>query len=504
MSLASAAMPCALLLALLVPDQGGAPKEKPPAPAATLGASNVSAISKLVRLYYGELDAAHPDPKKVRKALDKVLDETGKAAKSQKLADPLLAIDDWREILRLAFTLDKPAVSSSEAGRGQLKKVTIESPLDPKADAKELGAVFDKKLKALISVPPDFAKVAYPVILALHPTESEVGKGMSSMKKGKEIEDAATAWATATYPKEVLAKAIVLVPILDAVKRGDDGISFSRPAWDSRDGVNWAMKALQEVVLKSLNYDFRRIFIDGAGSGAAAAVDFCARYPGLQTGAIVRGPLPADPDFESRFENAAGTPILFVGGTKQMVKVKAPDTGEEKEEEKLVPYAKALLEKFATVEGFAGMLQQKDALDDATLLAWLNDHPKVFAPKRIKLKATEAAYAESYWLVVKEYDPNLEKDPIFIEAVADREKNEITVVTNKKVKAIEVFFNDDLLDLSKELRILHRRTDDQSEPKELFKGLLKRGIEDALIKYYDRPYCNTSEVYVASVAREIG
>jgi poly(3-hydroxybutyrate) depolymerase len=490
MSLASAAVPCALLLALFAPGQGGAQKEKPPAPAASLGASNIDRISKLVRLYYAELDAAHPDPKKVKKALEKVLDETGKAAKSQKLADPLLAIDDWRDILRLAFKLEKPAVPDTAAGRGELKKVTIDSPLDPKADAKELGAVFDRKLKALISVPPDFAKVPYPVILALHPTESEVGKGLSSMKKGKEIEDAATAWATATYPKDVLAKAIVLVPILDAVKRGEDGISFSRPAWDSRDGVDWAMKALQEVVLKTLNFDFRRIFIDGSGSGAAAAVDFCANYPGLQTGAIVRGPLPLDPDFESRFENAAGTPILFVGG--------------DKKEDKLVPYAKPLLDKYASVEGFSSFLVQKDALDDATLLGWVNDHPKVFAPKRIKLKATEAAYAESYWLVVKEYDTNLEKDPIFIEAVADREKNEITVVTNKKVKAFEVFFNDDVLDLSKELRILHRRTDDQAEPKELFKGLLKRVTQDALDNYYFRPYCNTSEVYVASKALETG
>jgi hypothetical protein len=481
MSPASAATLSALVFTLLVPGQGGPAKEKPAAPAASLGAASVDRISKLVRVYYAELDASHPDPKKVKKALEKVIEETGKAAKAQKISDPLLAVDDWREILRLGFTLDKPAVSPSAPGRGELKKVTLDSPIDPKADVKELAAVFDRKLKVLVSVPGDFAKVAYPVLIALHPSESEVGKGLSSMKKSKEIEDAATAWATSTYSKEVLAKSIVIVPILDCVKRGDDGISFSRPVWDSRDGVVWVMKALQEVVLKSLNFDCKRIFIDGSGAGAAAAVDFCTRYPGLQSGAIVRGAPPADPDFEVRFENAAGTPILFVGGE-----------------------AKAILDKFATVEGFASLLVQKETLDDATLLAWLNEHPKVFAPKKIKLRANEMAYAESYWLTVKEYDPNLEKDPIFIEAVADREKNEITVVTNKKVKAFEVFLNDDVLDLSREVRILHRRTDDQAEPKELFKGLLKRGAEDTLDNYYYRPYCNTSEFYVASKSVEVG
>ena len=101
-------------------------------------------------------------------------------------------------------------------------------------------------------------------------------------------------------------------------------------------------------------------------------------------------------------------------------------------------------------------------------------------------------------------DPSREKEPIFVEAVADRAKNEITVVTNKKVKAFELFLNDEVLDLSREVRILHRRVDDQAEPKELFKGVLKRGIEDTLDTSYYRPFCNTGEIYVASRPLEIG
>jgi hypothetical protein len=200
--------------------------------------------------------------------------------------------------------------------------------------------------------------------------------------------------------------------------------------------------------------------------------------------------MPADADFEARFENVAGTPILFVGGNK--------------EEDKLVPFAKAVLDKYAAAEGFATFLVQKDSLDDATLLSWVNDHPKQFAPKKIKLRASERKYAAGYWLRVTDDDPNLEKEPILVEAVADRAKNEITVVSNRKVKAFQIFLNDEVLDLSREVRILHRRVDDQAEPRECFKGILKRGIEDTLDTSYSRPFCNTGEIYVASRPIEIG
>ena len=130
MSLASAATFCLLLASLSIPTQGTPPKDKPAAPTASLGDSNIDRISKLARAYYTELDVQHPDPKKVKKALEKLIDETGKSAKAQKIADPLVNVDDWRELLRLGFTLEKPPVAVS--WRGELKKVSIDSPIDPK------------------------------------------------------------------------------------------------------------------------------------------------------------------------------------------------------------------------------------------------------------------------------------------------------------------------------------------------------------------------------------
>ena len=39
------------------------------------------------------------------------------------------------------------------------------------------------------------------------------------------------------------------------------------------------------------------------------------------------------------------------------------------------------MDKFGAVEDFRPLLVQKEALDDASLLAWLNEHPKNFAPQ---------------------------------------------------------------------------------------------------------------------------
>jgi len=412
--------------------------QAPPPSTPTLGAANVERLATMVRTYFAEIDA--DQWAKARKSVAQLVDAAGKAAKATKVADPLLALDDWREIVRRAAAGDGPSLSAGY-GRGVLKEVSIESPIDPKADAKELKEVFDLRLKALVSVPPDFAKVACPVLVALHPAEREAGRSLAKMRKSKEIDAAARAWAAATYSKELLARAIVVVPILDCVERGRDAISFSRPAWDSDEGAKWAFHALGEFVLRGVNHDARRIFIDGSGSGAAAALDFCTLFPGLQTGAVVRGALLFDAAFEVRFENAMLASILFVGrdGT-------------------------VFFEKFAAAGGFA--LTRKETLDDAALLAWIGDHPKTIAPTRIRLRAADLDHAGSYWIQVIEADRNFENEPILVEAVADRAKNQITLFTNRKVTTIRVFLNVDLLDLFREVLILHLRFDDKGEPQE--------------------------------------
>jgi len=467
---------------------GGAPvpaaQEGNPGP--SIGPGNVEKLAKLVRSYYAFLDQEALG--KAKKDLDKLVDETGKISKSLKLADPLLALEDWREIVRRGLALDKPTVNLS--WRVDLRLATLAEDQTPRfqgsADAKELQGVFDNRLKAFVSLPVDHLKVAYPIVVGLHPADGEV-RALKDMKKSKQLVDEIEKWAKATYSKELLAKAIVIVPVMDLALRSADGVSFTRPRWDSDEGATWGFRALSQIIFPNVNHDARRIFLDGHGSAAQAALLFCAQFPGLQTGCVVRGPPPQRIDFV----NCVGTPILFIGRETQ-----------------------SFYEEWRGKEGFVLDLpvervndqdQIKESLDDATFLQWMTDHPKEYAPRKLTLQTDRIEFASSYWLKVTDEDRTLDKLPIVVDAAVDRARNQISVVTNARVKGFEIYLNDELVDLSKEVRVVHRRSGGESESPEVerFKGVLKRVVEDTLVWAYKRPYCNTGDVYVACIPVEL-
>jgi hypothetical protein len=439
--------------------------------AAAMGAGNYDKLSKMVRSYYGLLEEEKLN--KAQKELEKLLADANKIAKDGKFGDPLLALDDWREILKRGLMVEKTVLP---AGRADLKLESVASPFDRSEDAKELGAAFDNKLKAYVSLPNDFAKVAYPIVLGLHPIDPEV-KAAKDLAKTKTIQDKVKAWATATYSKEFLTKAIVVCPVMDLPLRGADNVSYSRPAWESREGAQWAFNSLREFIFKNLNYDASRIYVDGSGSAAAAALLYCARFPGVTTGAIVRGAPPEKVDFA----NCRGTPLLFVGAEP-----------------------KAFFEANKALEGF--VLEHRDALDDAGFATWLTDHPKVWAPRKIAIETDQRDFASSYWLRITDEDPAKEKLGFKVDAAIDAEKNQITVVTNEKVKGFEIYLNDAVVDLSRPIKVIHRYAGAEDAAKETvrFEGAVKRVIEDTLKWAYDRPFNNTGEIYVAMVRVDLG
>ena len=439
---------------------------------ASMGTGNFDKLSKMVRNYYG-LRYEEEKLQKAQKELEKLLADAGKIAKDGKFGDPLLAVDDWREIVKRGLMVEKTVVP---AGRADLKLAEAASPLDLSEDAKELGPAFEHKLKAYVSLPNDFAKVAYPIVLGLHPIEPEV-KAAKDLAKSKAIAEKVKAWATATYSKEFLTKAIVVCPVMDLPLRGADNVSYSRPGWDTPQGAQWAFSSLTEFIFKNVNYDASRIFVDGSGSSAAAALLYCARYSGMQTGAIVRGAPPQQIDFG----NCGGTPLLFVGAE-----------------------SKEFFEANKALEGY--VLEHRDALDDAGLVSWITDHPKVWAPKKIAIETDKRDFAVSHWLRITYEDPAKEKMGIKVDAAIDVEKNQITVVTNEKVKGFEIYLNDAVVDLSKPIRVIHRYAGAEDAAKETvrFEGTVKRVLEDTLRWSYLPPFNNFGEIYVAVVSVELG
>lgn len=439
--------------------------------AASMGPANVDKLSKMVRNYYGLVEEEKLN--KAQKELEKLLADAGKIAKDGKFGDPLLALDDWREIVKRGLMVEKTVIP---AGRGELKLSETASPFNLKEDAKELGAAFDNKLKAFVSLPNDYAKIAYPVVLGLHPIEPET-KAAKDLAKSKTIQDKVKEWATATYSKELLAKAIVVCPVMDLPLRGADNVSFSRPGWDTTQGTQWAFNSLTEFIFKNVNYDASRIFVDGFGTSGAAALLYCARNSGMQTGAIVRGAPPQQIDFG----NCGGTPLLFVGAE-----------------------CKEFFEANKALEGY--VLEHRDALDDAGFVAWITDHPKVWAPRKIAIDTAARDFAASHWLRITYEDPAKEKLGIKVDAAIDAEKNQITVVTNEKVKGFEIYLNDAVVDLSRPIKVIHRYAGAEDAAKETvrFEGTVKRVLEDALRLSHDLPYNNLGEVYVAVVSVDLG
>jgi hypothetical protein len=451
------------------------------------GNSNLEKLGKMVRSYYALVE--REELQKAHKELQKLIDEAGKVAKTAKLADPLLAVEDWREIVRRGLMLEKP--SAAIVGRGEFKLAAVASPIDTRSDEKELVGIFNNELKAYISLPNDFAKVAYPVILGLLPAPDEV-KSSKDLTKAKVIDEKVKAWAIATYSKEILSKAIVVCPVMDLALRGSDNVSWSRPRWDSDTGARWAFRALCEFIFNNVNHDPSRIFVDGTGDAAAAAMLFCSRFPGILTGAVVRGAPPQRIDFE---KNCRGTPILFVGSE-----------------------TKAFHDEWAGKD--AMLLSHHESLDDTSFALWLAGNPKEYAPTKIGIDTNEFVYAAGSWFRVLEQDATKETLRFSIDAALDREKNEITVVTSEKVRGFEVFLNDRMLDLSQPVKLVHRydvQIDESTASDEAkaaakekekdtvrFNGPVKRILEDSLKWALERPYSNTGEIYVANIRVDLG
>ncbi len=414
---------------------------------------------------------------KAKKELEELREMLDKLADKQKLGDPLSLVPEWREILRQSFIVEKPMRVSASGAFGSKPVVVQESYFDISKDEKEAKNYYDGDLKAFLSVPRDSRSKAHPVILALHPTVQEQGVSLKSMRKGSEVVKTVKEWVIETYPKELLESAIVVAPIMDRVFT-DNGLVWSRPVWDSPEGMEGTFGAVQ-MVMQNLNLDPTRIFIDGHGDAGPAAIQFCSRFPGLLAGAIIRGPTPN----EVLFQNCRESSFLMVGSEP-----------------------KAFHDLWSKEEGFD--LAHVDSLDAATLGQWLQEHSKEFCPNRVEIHAHELSYASAYWLKIRDFDRTLEsRDPARIVGEVNRESNEITVTTSPKVKQFVIYLNDALVDLSKPVKVIHK-TEAGDNPEEQvseirYEGTKARNLKDTLEFTFNQTTGNFGEVFVSDIQVEL-
>jgi len=328
-------------------------------------------------------------------------------------------------------------------------------------------------MKIFISAPRDYAKVDYPVILGLHPQKEEAGKPLDEMEGCSDLTKEILAWAEETYPAELLARAIVVVPVADFVTLSPTGDTGTRIRWDSPDGLGilWLATALRSAVLQNIPHDPARLYLDGYGTGGTAALTFCADYPSVTAGAIIRGPVP-----ENLFpRNLSSSNLMLVG---------------EETKEFFKPWSAE----------FSG-IHHSDALDAAALGTFVEESRKTYCPEKVQLWTREKGRS-AYWVAITDTDRTAATDAVFqVIAQVDREKNEITLEVTPDVTHVDIYVNDALLDLDRNIRVLCRKAgeDADQEAEVRFEGTCARDLHKMLDYGRGMEHGNVGEVFVNKI-----
>ena len=169
--------------------------------------------------------------------------------------------------------------------------------------------------------------------------------------------------------------------------------------------------------------DFDRVFLAGRGPGVDAALRIGAKYPHLFAGVIGRTGVAN----EMPVDNFRNLPTFFAGvgdgGTK--------------------------FQEATQALGFENCTIQGDA-DEAAVLAWVLATPRAANPLSVSLRPGTPIPNKAYWLEV----PRTETTPeTLVKADIDRETNTVTVA-GTGVDSVTLYFNDQLLDLSKPVHVV--------------------------------------------------
>ncbi|MBL8859527.1 MAG: hypothetical protein JNL28_13545 [Planctomycetes bacterium] len=170
--------------------------------------------------------------------------------------------------------------------------------------------------------------------------------------------------------------------------------------------------------------DFDRVYLVGRGRGVEAAVTIASKYLDRFAGVIGRsGDVAADMPAEN-FKNQA---LYFTGAG-------AHTTSFEERLKKL---------------GY-DVLQRKDDGTEKDVWTWIQSHPRNSHPTEVVLYPTNPIPTRSYWLDI---EPTDAAGVVYIRAKLDKEANTITV-EGDGVKKFNVYFNDDMLDLERPVKVI--------------------------------------------------
>lgn len=336
------------------------------------------------------------DAKQKNKGIDKAKEELSKelesVRKKAKGRDPLALCGD----LGRAFWQSFDYKNARGVAAGKVKAFTFQAPF------------YGEKATLTYAtwVPTKYdARNAYPLILCIPD------------KGAKPDQHLTEKWTDKQTREEAL---LVAVPMPEDLVQWSEAGSSQQPG-----GFANTMLTLKEV-LRTYAVDYDRIYLAGRGEGVAAALAIAARAPDRFAGVIGRsGDIDANGPSSNNFKNL---PTFFAGAGAN---------------------ATAFSEKCAK-DGYNNCSIKPDA-QEPEIMAWIKDHPRLGAPAEVVLFPGKPMPNRAYWVLV----PSSEyKGDEYIKAKADKATNTITIDASPGITKVTLFFNDELMDLEKEVKVI--------------------------------------------------
>ena len=210
--------------------------------------------------------------------------------------------------------------------------------------------------------------------------------------------------------------------------------------------------------------DRDRVYLVGRETGVPAVMSLGSKYPHLFAGVIGRVGDVGTGDWR----NFRNLPTYFQGGGAQ---------------------ASAFAEEVKKA-GYDNCQLSPEA-QPAEIWTWIQEHPRVANPAKVTLVPGAPIPVKAYWI---EVPPSEGQEGAIINAEADRATNTIKI-QGSGVRSVRLYFNDEIVDLSKPIKIVLNGEEQEDQIRRSLDDLLElfmRGTNDAgklyvAVRSYDLP-----------------
>jgi hypothetical protein len=385
------------------------------------------------------------------RAIGKYVEKQGNLKDQSKLRDEMVSI-----LEKAGKRIDRNAadpVQVALARTADLGKALLQSSeyKNPKSTGKVVASTADTPdgpVNYALWLPSDYkaSNGPYPLLL--------IAPGMASGTKESKPFDPEQFLTEHWTEREVRAGAILV-----AVEMPEDSATWTEQR--TPDGEPGGISALMFTYADVRNryaVDRDRLYLVGRETGVAAVMNLASKYPQLFAGVIGR----AGDAGTTSWQNFRNLPTFFQGGGAQ---------------------ASAFAEEIKKA-GYDNCNLAPEA-QPAEIWTWIQEHPRVANPSKITLVPGSPIPIKAYWV---EVPPSEGQEGAIVTAEADKATNTIKI-QGTGVRSVTVFFNDEIVDLSKPIKIVLNGEEQENQ--------IRRSLDD-LLELFMRGTNDAGKLYVAT------